>query len=140
MNFNDHRNSVVQVSRIVLLLATFARAQPSQFLFDPNGNLTAEMADSSAPPQIIGQPQIQIVAAHESAAFSVIVADPRNLTYQWRFNGTDIASETGVSLLLDNVSASNEGQYQVVLTNPSGSVTSAPAMLWIDNNGNGMGD
>jgi hypothetical protein len=123
-----------------LLLATSAHAQTSQFLFDANGNLTVQRPDFIAPPQITGQPQNQIVATNESAAFSVIVADPRSLTHQWRFNGADIGGETGVSLLLDNVSTNNEGQYQVVLTNPSGSVTSAPAMLWIDNDGDGLGD
>ncbi|MBI3851712.1 MAG: hypothetical protein HY298_15770 [Verrucomicrobia bacterium] len=124
----------------VLLLATFAHAQNSQFLFDPNGNLTVQMADTIFPPQITGQPQNQTPATNESAAFSVVVADPRALSYQWRFNGANLGGENGNSLLLDNVSTNNEGQYQVVLTNPSGSVTSAPAMLWIDNDGDGLGD
>lgn len=124
----------------ILLCATLARSQTSQLLFDPDGNLTAQIAASIAAPQIIGQPQNQVVATNESAAFSVIVADPRQLTYQWRFNGANLSGENGVSLLLNNVGTNNEGQYQVVLTNPSGSVTSAPAMLWIDNDADGLPD
>jgi hypothetical protein len=123
-----------------LLLPASAVAQTSQFLFDPNGNLTAQTGETIFPPQIIGQPQNQVVAASELAAFSVIVADPRSLTYQWRFNNANLGGSTNAALLLENVSASDEGEYRVVLTNPSGSVTSAPAILWIDNDGDGMGD
>jgi hypothetical protein len=98
------------------------------------------MAETIFPPQIIGQPQSRAVATNESVAFTVVVADPRSLSYQWRFNGNNLSGETGASLLLSNVTTNNEGEYSVVLTNPSGSVTSAPAMLWIDNDHDLMGD
>jgi hypothetical protein len=123
-----------------LLFTMSAYCQPSQFLFDANGNLTAQLAGSVFPPQIIGQPQNQVVATNESAAFSVVVADPRSMTFQWRLNNSNLGGATNAALLLANVSTNNEGQYRVVLTNPSGSVTSAPAMLWIDNDGDGLGD
>ena len=84
---------------------------------------------SAAPPQIIGQPQNRIVAPGEFASFSVVAADTRSLAYQWRFNGTNISGATNDAVLLQNVSTNNEGEYRVVLTNPSGSVTSAPALL-----------
>ena len=48
------------------------------------------MAETIFLPQIIGQPQNQVVAANELAGFSVIVADPRSLTYQWRFNNANM--------------------------------------------------
>jgi hypothetical protein len=130
----------IAIATAACLVSIPAHGQTSQFLFDSNGNLTAQRAETIAPPQILGQPQSQLVGTNESAAFSVVVADPRNLTYQWRFNGTDLTGENGVSLLLDNVSTNNEGEYRVVLTNPSGSMTSAPAMLWIDNDGDGLPD
>ena len=125
---------------IVLLLATFAHAQDSQFYFDANGNLLVQTAEISAPPQIIGQPQNQIVVPGESASFFVVAADTRALFYQWRFNGTDIGGATNDAVLLQNVSTNNEGQYSVVLTNPSGSVTSAPALLMIDSDADGLPD
>jgi len=62
------------------------------------------------------------------------------MTFQWRFNNANLGGATNAALFLANVSATSEGQYRVVLTNPSGSVTSAPAMLWIDNDGDGLGD
>ena len=62
--------------------------------------------------------------------FSVVVADAQAVTFQWKFNGTDIPGATD-SLLLTNVGPGNEGQYAVVVTNSAGSVTSAPAGLML---------
>jgi len=128
------------VAALVVLLATFAHAETSQFLFDRNGNLIVQSAAVTAPPQILGQPQNRIVAPGESASFSVIAANTRSLAYQWRFNGANIGGATGDALLLHNVNATNQGEYRVVLTNPSGSVTSAPAVLILDSDADGMGD
>ncbi len=128
-------------SALVFLLATFAHAQNSQFFFDPNGNLLVQKAEISAPPQILGQPQNRVVMPGESASFFVVAADTRALTYQWRFNGIPLGgSATNDALLLQNVGTNNEGQYSVVLTNPSGSVTSAPALLMIDSDTDGVPD
>ncbi len=99
-----------------------------------------QIGASSLPPQILGQPQDQMVATNTFAAFSVVVSDPRALTFQWQFNNTNLGDATNAALLLEHVSATNEGAYRVVLTNPSGSVTSAPAMLWIDSDGDGLSD
>ena len=79
-------SQVICFLSLVCLFVNSGKAQPSQFLFDPNGNLTMQLAESALPPQIIGQPQNQVVGTNESAAFSVVVADPRSLTYQWQFN------------------------------------------------------
>ncbi len=124
----------------VLLLAHFALAQDSQFLFDANGNLALQMAETSGQPQILRQPQNQVVAPGEAASFSVVVADSRGLTPQWLFNGTNINGAMSDTLLLTNVNALEEGQYSVVLSNSSGSVTSAPALLMLDSDGDGLPD
>jgi hypothetical protein len=65
---------------LMLLLATVARAQNSQFFFDPNGNLHAESAAVRAPPQILAQPQNRIVQPGEATSFLVVAADTRALT------------------------------------------------------------
>jgi hypothetical protein len=123
-----------------LLLASPGYAQESQFQFDPNGNLLVQTTEVIALPQILGQPQNRVVAPDEAATFAVVAADTRLLAYQWRFNGTNISGATNDAVLLQNVSTNHEGEYRVVLTNPSGSITSAPAMLWIDADVDGMGD
>ena len=51
------------------------------------------------------------------------------LSYQWRFNGMDLAGATRSTLILTNVQLSQAGWYSVVLTNVYGSVTSSPAQL-----------
>jgi hypothetical protein len=124
----------------ILLTATSTHAQDSQFLFDANGNLLVQSASINAPPQITRQPQNRTVGPGETASFFVVAADTRALSYQWRFNSTDIGGATGDALLLQNVSTNNEGEFRVVVTNPSGSVTSAPAFLMIDSDGDNMGD
>ncbi len=128
------------VAAFVLFLPILVQAQTSHFLFDDNGNLTVQSSASLVPPQITSQPRNVLVATSNSMHFSVVAADPRSLTYQWRFNGSDLGGATGDVLILQNVTTNNEGFYQVVLTNPSGSITSAPAFLWIDDDGDGMAD
>ncbi len=92
------------------------------------------------PPQILGQPQNQVVKPGALASFSVVAADTRGLTYQWRFNGTDIGGANNDALLLQNVAAPHVGQYPVVLVNSSGSVTSPPAALLLDGDRDGLPD
>jgi hypothetical protein len=125
---------------LVLALAPLVRAQDSHFIFDPNGNLFVETLAISAPPQIIGQPQNRIVAPGDSASFLVVAADTRALSFRWQFTGTNVSGATNDAFLLQNVTANHEGEYRVVLTNPSGSVTSAPAMLMIDSDADGVPD
>jgi hypothetical protein len=63
---------------LIFFLASFVRAQDSQFFFDPNGNLLVQTGPPTAPPQIIGQPQNDVVAPGDSASFFVVaVVDAR---------------------------------------------------------------
>ncbi len=129
-----------------LMSVTVGVAQDSQFRFDETGNLTvtAQTTASVAPPQILTQPQPQVVAPNALASFSVVVANTHNLTYQWLFNGANVTGPgitgTTETLVLQFVSAPNQGQYSVVLSNSSGSVTSAPAALLIDSDRDGLPD
>ena len=115
-------------------------AQGLQCLHDTSGNMVTLALASVVPPQIAGQPVKQVAAPGEIVTFSVVVADARAVTFQWKFNGTAIPGATGDSLLLTNVDTANEGQYSVVVTNSAGSVTSDPAILIPDNDGNGLPD
>jgi hypothetical protein len=123
-----------------MFLATSGLAQDSQFLFDAEGNLVVRATIGTGPPLILQQPQNQVLAPGDAGSFSVVVADARGLSFQWQFNGADLSGATGGALLVQNVSPTNEGTYRVVLTNPTGSITSAPAMLWLDRDGDGLPD
>lgn len=122
------------------LSAAHIQSQDWQFDFDPRGNLVAQTAQVSVPPIILGQPQSRVALPAEVVTFSIVAANTRGLVYQWRFNGTNLAGANGDALVLTNVGPINVGPYTVVITNPSGSVTSAPAMLWIDADADGMPD
>ena len=125
---------------MVLFMEFVAQGQSLQFSFDLNGNVLTQSAHTVAPPQILDQPQMQLAAPGESATFIVVPADVSGLTYQWRFNGTNLPGATSDTLLLTNVSFTNEGPYSAVLANPSGSVTSLVTHLYIDSRGVGMPD
>src|SRR5262245_42837626 len=111
-----------------------------RYIHDASGNLASQApgARGTLPPQIVGQPVMQVAEPGQVATFSVVVADASGISFQWRFNGGDIAGATGDSLLLTDVSAANEGQYTVVVTNGAGSVTSAPAALMLDSDRDGL--
>jgi hypothetical protein len=122
------------------VLASSAFGQNARFTFDLPGNLLSQAPEAIGLPQILGQPQNQIVAPGEAASFSVVVVDTRALSYQWRFNDTNLPAASSDALLLTNVSAANEGPYSVVLANSSGSITSAPALLMLDADGDSLPD
>jgi hypothetical protein len=130
----------LRIIAVLVIAAASVRAQDSQFLFDPNGNLQAVTAGTTALPRILSQPQNQVVAPGDTASFSVLVANAAGLSYQWKFNGVDIGGATRDSLLIANVTSTNEGQYSVFLANTSGNAISAPAALMIDSDGDGMPD
>src|SRR6266508_4361715 len=111
-----------------------------KYSYDASGNLVSQAQGDILPPRIIGQPVTQVVEPGGNATFSVLIADASSVTFQWKFNGTDIPGATGDSLLLTNVGAANEGQYSVVVTNSLGSVTSAPATLMLDSDRDGLPD
>ncbi len=115
-------------------------AQDWNFSHDASGNITARSAASTSPPQIIGQPQPQVVAVGDVATFSVVLADTSGATFQWRFNGGDIGGATGDSYVIPGVVAGSAGLYSVVVTNGSGSVTSAEAALLLDSDGDTLPD
>jgi hypothetical protein len=80
-------------------------------------------------PRIATQPQSQTVGAGTSALLTVTATGVGSLSYQWQFNGANIAGATGTGLALNNVQLANAGNYTVVVTNALGSVSSAPAVL-----------
>ncbi len=52
-----------------------------------------------------------------------------NLSYQWQFDGTNIAGATNAALTLSDLQGAEAGLYSVIVTSPAGSVTSSNAVL-----------
>ena len=83
-------------------------------------------------PHIVTSPTAQQVAQGGTAHFKVTASGVAPLRYQWMINNlTAIAGATNSELILPNVQPANEGNYSVVVTNTSGSATSASALLTV---------
>jgi hypothetical protein len=72
-------------------------------------------------------PTNQTVAAGNAASITVAEAVGLGpITYQWRHEGTNLPGRTSQTLVLPAASPTDAGSYDVVATNPGGSVTSPP--------------
>lgn len=78
---------------------------------------------------ITAPPTNQSSTIGSSVAFNVTAQGTAPLVFQWRFNGTNLAGATTNSYAIASVEATNAGDYQVVVSDFSGSVTSAVATL-----------
>jgi purine nucleoside phosphorylase len=97
------------------------------------GSVTSAVASLTVvvPPSIITPPQSQTVMQGSNATFSVVAGGTAPLSYQWQFNGTNLAGAGTDTLTLASVQPEQAGSYAVVVTNAWGSVTSAVASLTV---------
>jgi hypothetical protein len=71
---------------------------------------------SNCPPKIAQQPQSQIVKEGDPVSFSVAVSQPKGLSYQWQFNGTNICGATGETYTLPHrAEFADVGEYRVLV-------------------------
>ncbi|MBI5774529.1 MAG: SBBP repeat-containing protein, partial [Verrucomicrobia bacterium] len=83
-------------------------------------------------PVITVQPQSQTVLAGTNVNFGVTISGTPPLFYQWRKGGVSISDATNTAYSLSNVSSTDAANYDVVITNSYGSVTSAVAVLTVN--------
>jgi prolyl-tRNA editing enzyme YbaK/EbsC (Cys-tRNA(Pro) deacylase) len=69
------------------------------------------------------------VASFTVAATATGIEPARQFSYQWQMAGTNLPGATNNSLILPNLSLSQSGNYDVVVSNYVGSVTSSVAVL-----------
>ncbi len=81
------------------------------------------------PPSIVTQPAGRVVPPGETVVLSITAAGTEPMSYQWRFNGTDIPNATSNRLVLVGVQSADAGAYSAVVSNPYGTVESAGAQL-----------
>lgn len=86
----------------------------------------------TAAPYITGQPNGQTVAVGTNVSFFVAASGTAPLSYQWRKGGTNLPGATVSALSLLNVQTNDAGNYQAVITNVVGAVTSAVASLTVN--------
>ena len=81
------------------------------------------------PPQILGHPGSLNLPEGANAVFSVSASGGLPLSYQWRFNGTNITGATNSSLVISNIQPANMGYYRALVSNISGLANTLPAQL-----------
>lgn len=77
------------------------------------------------------QPSSQYVTEGTTATLLVAAAGSPPLSYQWSFDGTNIAGATNATLILTNIQATNTGNYSVLVSDNLGTVTSTDALLTV---------
>jgi hypothetical protein len=82
-------------------------------------------------PTISSQPQAASVNQGQVATFSVGATGTPAPNYQWRRNGANVSGGTNSILTLNNVTAADAGNYDVVVSNAGGSVTSSAVALTV---------
>ncbi|MCA9612701.1 MAG: immunoglobulin domain-containing protein [Myxococcales bacterium] len=90
---------------------------------------SARLSVAPAPPVITGQPSSVTVTEGESASLS-LVAVGAGLTYQW-YRGETPVGGSAATLTFGTASLSDAGTYHCVVTNATGSVTSAQATVTV---------
>ena len=84
-----------------------------------------------SPPHITTQPQSVVAMPGGTATLQVAASGTAPLGFQWRKGGLPLLGSTATSLTFSPVQVSDAGSYDVVVTNFSGSSTSAPATFTI---------
>jgi alpha-tubulin suppressor-like RCC1 family protein len=98
------------------------------------GNVTAPVAHLSVVPAVFTRLLTDRVT-YLGATFGLepTVQGSEPFTYQWRFNGSELAGETNAALILDQVDWDNEGLYSILVSNRFGAVSSREAQLAVNN-------
>jgi hypothetical protein len=97
------------------------------------GNITSATATLAVvfTPNITTQPVSKAVGTGQNATFTVGASGSGNLSYQWQFNGNTIPGATQSTITFPVLGTFNAGNYDVVVTNAYGNITSATATLTV---------
>jgi hypothetical protein len=91
--------------------------------------LTLLALGNTNPPAIVTQPTNQTVIAGGTASFSITTGGTPPVSYQWRFNSTNLVGATNATLTLNAVTTNQSGIYSVIMTNLAGSAISSNVVL-----------
>ncbi|MCI0746758.1 MAG: family 10 glycosylhydrolase [Verrucomicrobia subdivision 3 bacterium] len=83
------------------------------------------------PPTITMHPQSRTVRVGSNVTFTASATGTPPLTYQWQFNGSELAGATGPSFARVNVNTNHAGEYSLVVSNMAGTAQSSNALLTV---------
>lgn len=107
----------------------YAPVNPANVSIHTYGFSNREAVSRNVAPSITSQPQSLTVSPTLPVTFTVAATAIPAPTYQWRFNGNNIAGANEATYTIPSVAAGNAGNYDVVVSNSMGTVTSSPARL-----------
>lgn len=110
----------------------------------PSDAFLAKIVWAVQAPVITTQPTNQALLAGSTVTFVTAVTGTPPLFYYWQLNGTNlmngtnafgstISGATNITLIINNAHTNDSGNYQFIVTNFEGSVTSSVAVLTITN-------
>jgi hypothetical protein len=108
--------------------STFVDVNAAQYPGATYRAVTVQAAQGPAP-SVSMAPQGQTLGWGDTAVLSVAASGAEPMTYQWQFNGNNIAGATASSLTLNNLRFTNAGLYSVEIGNPAGATVSPVAVL-----------
>ena len=132
--------TVVQSYSVTQSAGTLDTSFDTFFLFSTfNGALHVldlQVAKLPPPPTITTQPVSQSATIGASAAFTVAATSDEPASYQWQKRPSggsfaDIGGATSATLTLSNLQSDDGADYQVIVSNSGGSVTSDVATLTV---------
>lgn len=94
-------------------------------------SMVATVALEYSPSISIQPAAYQMAAVGDATTFSVTASGTSPLSYQWQFDGANLAGVTNSVLPLTDLSTNEAGNYDVIVTNNYGSVTSTVAELFV---------
>jgi hypothetical protein len=80
-------------------------------------------------PKITSQPQNRMVMVGDEVTFAVTAQNA--LTYQWKKDGKNITDAKESSITIDSATTADNGDYECVITNDCGSITSNKVNLLV---------
>ncbi len=116
----------------VLKTSTLAALLSDEATFSGNTLPTPRYTLPAYAPVILTSPYSQFAKPGTNVTLRTLAIGDAPLSYQWKFNGANLAGATTSLLNLNNVQSGNAGDYTVVVNNASGSTTSLAATLTID--------
>jgi hypothetical protein len=117
--------------------------QSSDWSSDLGFDLRLTVLGNVAGPAIVSQPEDQEKLAGETATFSAVATGSNPLNFQWQHAGTNLPGATANTLNIPGAGSEDAGEYQLIVSNAVGAITSAVASLIIilpDTDGDGLPD
>ena len=131
---SDKISGATQSSYTVSSITSSSAGTYHVVVTNANGSVTSADATltigAAVAPAITTQPASQTVKVGATATFSVVASGSGPLTYQWYYNGSQIAGATSSSYSV-TTTASSGGGYYVIVTNSVGTAQSNTATLTV---------